>query len=170
MVTTKIWTVFDIFFIQRVSFPCCGELMDDEYMESKLPLKIKIFLWQICNDKIQSTEQLRKKNRPGLLECKLYGEVESRDHIFLNCALAKFSWNLLKEAFEWNSIYEDMDDIHCKLAEGSNRENIVFFFLFFFFFCLAWSLRWIRNNLVFTNWVVSSPDVRIFRTISFMQK
>jgi hypothetical protein len=95
---------------------------------AKLPLKIKIFLWQICDDKIQSAEQLRKKNRPGPLECKLYGEVESRDHIFLNCALAKFSWNLLKEAFEWNSIYEDMDDIHCKLAEGSNRENIYFVF------------------------------------------
>ena len=30
-----------------------------------LPLKIKIFLWLICNDRIQSAEQLVKRNWPG---------------------------------------------------------------------------------------------------------
>jgi hypothetical protein len=61
----------------------------------RLPLKIKVFLWQICNEKIQSAEQLKKKNWSGPLECKLCGEIESTNHIFINCALAKFSWNLL---------------------------------------------------------------------------
>lgn len=30
--------------------------------KTNLPLKIKIFLWQLCNDGIQSAEQLRKRN------------------------------------------------------------------------------------------------------------
>jgi hypothetical protein len=30
-------------------------------LRAKLPLKIKIFLWQVCNDKVQSAEQLKKK-------------------------------------------------------------------------------------------------------------
>jgi hypothetical protein len=29
--------------------------------KTKIPLKINIFLWQVCNDKIQSAEQLKKK-------------------------------------------------------------------------------------------------------------
>jgi hypothetical protein len=29
---------------------------------ARLPLKIKSFLWKICNDKIQSVEELKKKN------------------------------------------------------------------------------------------------------------
>jgi hypothetical protein len=72
---------------------------------ASLPLKIKIFLWQICNDKIQSAEQLKKKNWSGPLECKLCGEIESTNHIFfLKCALAKFSCNLFNDALEWGSL------------------------------------------------------------------
>jgi transcription elongation factor Elf1 len=134
---------------------------------ASLPLKIKIFLWQICNDKIQSAEQLKKKNWSGPLECKLCGEIESTKHIFLNCALAKFSWSLFNDALEWGSLPETMDDIHCKLVEGSNRENGLFVFLFG---CLAWSLWLIRNDLIFNNSVVPYPDMCIFRTISFMQR
>jgi hypothetical protein len=133
-----------------------------------LPLKIKIFLWQICNDKIQSAEQLKKKNWSGPLECKLCSEVESTKHFFfLNCALAKFSWSLFNDALEWGSLPETLDDIHCKLVEGSNRENGLFVFLFG---CLAWSLWLIRNDLIFNNSVVTYPDMCIFRTISFMQR
>jgi transcription elongation factor Elf1 len=98
---------------------------------ARLSLKIKVFLWQICNDKIQSTEQLKKKNWSGPLECKLCGEIESTNHIFINCALAKFSWSLFNDALAWGSIPDNMDDIHCKLVEGSNRENGLFLF------CLA---------------------------------
>jgi hypothetical protein len=54
-----------------------------------LPLKIKIFLWQICNDKIQSAEQLKKKNWSGPLECKLCSEVESTKHIFFKLCTSK---------------------------------------------------------------------------------
>jgi hypothetical protein len=44
--------------------------------KAALPLKIKIFLWQICNDKIQTAEQLRKRNWTGPVECKLCGKIE----------------------------------------------------------------------------------------------
>jgi hypothetical protein len=69
---------------------------------AKLPLKIKIFLWQVCNDKIQSAEQLKAKNWTGPLECKLCGEIESTCHIFLECVTVKFSWRLLSDVFGWS--------------------------------------------------------------------
>jgi hypothetical protein len=134
---------------------------------AKLPLKIKKFLWQVCNDKVQSAEQLKKKNWPGPLECKLCGNIETAEHIFLRCALASFSWSVFKDAMGWNCPPITMNDIYNKLVEGSNRENRYFVFLFG---CLAWSLWLIRNDLIFKNLVVTSPDIYIFRTISFMQK
>jgi hypothetical protein len=45
--------------------------------KAKIPLKIMIFLWQVCNDKIQSAEQLKKRNWEGPIECKMCGQIES---------------------------------------------------------------------------------------------
>jgi hypothetical protein len=101
------------------------------------------------------------------LECKLCGEIENTDHIFLKCALASFSWNVNRDFFDWDSTRDNMNDIHCKLVGGSNRENSYFVFVFG---CLAWSLWLIRNDLIFNNSIASSLDVCIFWIISFIQK
>jgi hypothetical protein len=45
--------------------------MDMCLWKTKVPLKIKIFLWRVINDKIQSAEQLKKRNWPGPGDCKL---------------------------------------------------------------------------------------------------
>jgi hypothetical protein len=46
---------------------------------AKLPLKIKIFLWQVCNDKIQSAEQLKAKKNGMSANCveRLKAQVTS---------------------------------------------------------------------------------------------
>jgi hypothetical protein len=135
--------------------------------QAGLPLKIKIFLWQVCNDKIQSAEQLRMRNWKGPLECKLCGSVESAEHLFLQCVVASYSWNILRDALDWPNRPVCIEDIWDKLIEGSRRKNKNFIFLFG---CLAWSLWLIRNNFVFNNVLISSPDASVFRTISFIQK
>jgi hypothetical protein len=95
----------------------------------KLPLKVKIFLWQVCNDKIQLAEQLKAKYWNGPLECKLCGEIESTSHIFLECVVAMFSWRLVSDVVGWSSPPSNMMDLHSKLVEGSNRDNNSFVFL-----------------------------------------
>jgi hypothetical protein len=137
--------------------------MDVEY----LPLKIKIFLWQICNDKIQSAEQLRKRNWTGPLECKLCGELESTEHIFLHCVVANFCWNIIRDALGWAARPVCMEDLWDKLVEGTNDKNRNFVYLLG---CLAWSLWLTKNDFVFNDVLIASPDVSVFRTISFMQK
>jgi hypothetical protein len=59
------------------------ELMD--VWGASLPLKIKVFVWQVYNDKIQSEEQLCKRNWPRESGCKLCGEKETTDHIIFGC-------------------------------------------------------------------------------------
>jgi hypothetical protein len=68
---------------------------------AKLPLKIKIFLWQLYNDKVQKAEQLKKRNWSGPLECKLCGKVESVEHLFLQCAIANFCWGVIRDVLGW---------------------------------------------------------------------
>jgi hypothetical protein len=50
--------------------------------KTNIPLKIRIFLWQVINDKIQSAEQLKIRNWPGPVECKLCGQTETTNHVF----------------------------------------------------------------------------------------
>ena len=41
--------------------------------KAKLPLKIKVFLWQLLHDKLQSAVQLKRRNWTGEVNCVLCG-------------------------------------------------------------------------------------------------
>jgi hypothetical protein len=134
---------------------------------ARIPLKIKIFLWQVCNDKIQSAEQLKRRNWEDPIECKMCRQVESIEHILVGCVLDKYGWSLLRDIFDWPNTPNSLEELSCKLVEGNERENANFAYIFG---CLAWSLWLLRNDLIFSNLVVPSPDVCILHTISFMQR
>jgi hypothetical protein len=85
----------------------------------------------------------------------------------VQCVLAKFCWSVFRDVLEWGTLPTNLEDIHEKLIEGSNRTNKNFVFLLG---CSSWSLWLIRNDFVFNNVLVSSPNVSMYRTISFMHK
>jgi hypothetical protein len=109
-----------------------------EIWEAKLPLKIKVFLWQVCNDKIQSAEQLKKRNWPGDIECKLCGQRETTDHIIFGCVLARFIWCVCRDLHGWNAAPSSVVDWQENFLEGAQRKDANFFI--FLFGCIAWSL------------------------------
>jgi hypothetical protein len=135
--------------------------------QTKIPLKIKIFLWQVINDNIQSAEQLKKRNWPGSIDCKMCGQAESTNHIFFHCALACFCWCVIRDVFGWATAPISPDDIYdfCRGGSDSFSRRVLLLFG-----VVAWSLWLIRNEFVFQDLVVSSPNVGIFRSISFLQK
>lgn len=65
----------------------------------RVPLKIKIFLWQLYNRKIQGVMVMKKRGWKGCGSCSLCGENEIIDHIFVHCALAKYVWCCLYLVF-----------------------------------------------------------------------
>jgi hypothetical protein len=97
----------------------------------------------------------------------LCGHEESAKHIFVQCVVARLCWSIIRYVLEWSGLPVCMEDLIGKLIEGTNITNIIFIFMFG---CLAWSHWLIRNDFVFNEVITSSPDVVIFRTISFMQK
>lgn len=78
------------------------------------------------------------------------------------------SLSVSAETFGWSSSPTSVEDFQEHFLECADKNNKKF--LIFLFGCVAWSLWLIRNEFVFRNVVVSSPDVSIFRVISFMPK
>jgi hypothetical protein len=83
--------------------------------------------------------------------------------LLLQCVVASYCWNILRDVLEWPTRPVCIEDIWDKLIEGSRRKNKNFIFLFG---CMAWSLWLIRNNFVSNDVLITSPDVSVFRTIS----
>jgi hypothetical protein len=69
----------------------------------KVPLKVKIFLWQAMQNRIQTSQQLKSKKWKGRDACTVCGASEDADHLLFLCPMAKFAWAFLSEALgaEW---------------------------------------------------------------------
>ena len=79
----------------------------------KIPLKIKFFLWQSFNNKLQVGQSLIKRGWKGSGNCFVCGCPESVNHIFFKCHLAKFIWNVTREVWQ-------LKDVPRSLMEFSN--------------------------------------------------
>jgi hypothetical protein len=70
----------------------------------KLPLKIKIFLWQMAKGKMPANEQIHQRHGRSNGQCALCGQMESINHIFFSCVFTRLLWSGIREAFsvQWN--------------------------------------------------------------------
>uniref|UniRef100_A0A8R7TBU0 Reverse transcriptase zinc-binding domain-containing protein n=1 Tax=Triticum urartu TaxID=4572 RepID=A0A8R7TBU0_TRIUA len=53
--------------------------------KAKIPLKIKIFLWQLFQNAIPTRDNLCKRNWPGNPTCSFCHNIETADHLFFGC-------------------------------------------------------------------------------------
>ncbi|KAE8814878.1 putative TdLSC37 protein [Hordeum vulgare] len=58
--------------------------------EIRLPLKIRIFLWQWLRGRLPSCVEVLKRNGPGDGICPLWATKEDSNHIFFSCVSAQF--------------------------------------------------------------------------------
>jgi hypothetical protein len=65
---------------------------------AKLPLKIKIFLWQLAKGRLPSNAQINRRHGASDGNCALCGHAETVDHIFFSFHLACFAWSGIREA------------------------------------------------------------------------
>jgi hypothetical protein len=57
--------------------------------KANISLKIKVFMWQVFQDAILTRENMRKRNWPGAPLCSFCGAVETSNHLFFQCSIAK---------------------------------------------------------------------------------
>jgi hypothetical protein len=66
---------------------CFGGVISNQMREvwgTRSPLKVRIFLWQMLHDKLQTVEQQKKREWNGEINCVLCGVVEDVNHIMLH--------------------------------------------------------------------------------------
>ena len=60
--------------------------------KASIPLKIKIFLWQLFQNAVLIRDNLWKRNCPGNPICSFCTNMETANHLFFTCSLARTVW------------------------------------------------------------------------------
>ena len=82
----------------------------DSVWNVKVPLKIKVFLWQIDNNRLPTALSLRQRGWKGSSLCCLCGNSEDSNHIYFGCSLACFLWCGIRDALGWSDFPFSWED------------------------------------------------------------
>ena len=77
----------------------------------RLPLKIRIFMWQWIRGRVPSGVEVRKRNGPGSGICPLCGVPEDSNHIFFSCVSALFIWSCFREVVGGDWCHNNFPDL-----------------------------------------------------------
>lgn len=135
--------------------------------KTKLPLKIKIFLWQLIHDRLQTANCLKKKGWKGSTACVLCKQKETVNHIFFRCPLAVYAWCIFRDCFGWSQIPNSISDVWARMPSGKcigSKSLDIFFFAGF-----LWSCWRIRNKMVIERQFPKPSDV-MYSGLSYLQK
>jgi hypothetical protein len=78
--------------------------------KSKVPMKLKIFMWLICQCRLQVGAILKRMNWKGNPNCVVCGVIETIDHICCRCPLAELTWVGLRDALGWDMSPSTLQD------------------------------------------------------------
>jgi hypothetical protein len=81
----------------------CGGGRDRSFRhlwKSRIPLKIKVWLWLIWHNAIATKDNLLKRNWSGDSICQFCEEQETINHLFFGCSAAKFVWSAVATAIK----------------------------------------------------------------------
>ena len=100
--------------------------------------------------------------------CCLCDCVETVNHLFFKCHLAKLVWGLLQNIFELDSCPRSLEDLSITWLQGKGplpNRLIIFFFAGF-----AWALWTTRNKMAIEKSFVKTPTDVIYVAISLLQR
>jgi hypothetical protein len=102
----------------------------DSIRTTKVPLKIKIFIWQLTRGRLPSNDHILKRRGPSDSMCAPCGLPENVDHIFFQCVLAQFGWSGKRSMLgvTWNHISRTGLE-HCLEGKTQSIKGFSEFFL-----------------------------------------
>ena len=133
---------------------------------ARLPLKIKIFTWQLALDRLPTSTRLAKRLARFDGKCAVCGEEEDASHIFFSCVLAKLGWSVVRRLLgcSWcPANFPQFFSIHHSLLGQKRRISWVLFS------ALCWTLWITRNKLAIESKVPKHPADIIYKMTMFLQ-
>ena len=134
--------------------------------KAQVPLKIRIFLWQLSRGRLPSSDQIALRHGPSNGQCALCGDHEDAGHIFFRCALAAFVWAGIRDMLQvpWNPLsFQDL----CGILEGVSGQSRKA--LRVLFAAVFWSLWIIRNKFTIEGKFPNQPADCVFKTLIHLQ-
>ena len=148
--------------------PGTVDLRLTDIWNTRIPLKIQIFLWMVWHDRIQIAEQLKKRKWSGQVHCKLCAEKEDLNHLLFRCPVAIFVWCWVRDSLGWLRIPSSFEDFQASfLGKPGAKNNCTHIFLFA---GVCWALWRTRNDWVFSDILVRHPKHIAHRTFGFLQQ
>jgi hypothetical protein len=137
-----------------------------EVWRTRVPPKIRVFLWQLIRGRLPAGDQLVKRRGPSNGSCAFCGEWETCDHIFFKCHIAKLMWAGIRDLLHctWNLAgAADFIAIVNGLSGRLRR------FAWYTFAAQSWALWNIRNKLAIEGSLINNPADAIFKMSIHMQ-
>jgi hypothetical protein len=135
--------------------------------KTRVPPRIRVFLWQLIRSRLPSGVQVAKRNGPTNGACAFCGEQEDCNHIFFSCYLAKLAWAGARELLrcDWNPAGAGEFIALVQSLSGSLRR-----LAWFTFAAQCWALWNIRNKLAMEGKLINNPADVFFHMHSYMQR
>jgi hypothetical protein len=128
--------------------------------KTRLPHKIKVFLWLVRNKKILTKDNLFKRHWQGNLDCIFCGLLESIDHLLFHCPVARFIWRIVQIAFNLTYTPKDTTDLFGPWINSfyKTEKKLVLFG------CGAalWAIWRTRNDCCFNAKLIDDPSNVVF--------
>jgi hypothetical protein len=77
--------------------------------KSKIPAKIKIFLWLLLNNAVLTKDNLIKRKWVGNPTCYICNQIESASHLFFQCSTAKAVWAIVARCIGANNVPKSLN-------------------------------------------------------------
>jgi hypothetical protein len=95
-----------------------------EIWKWQLPLKVKLFIWLLLEQRILTWENLNKRGIFGPSRCVLCGNSEeTMSHIFFECSFIKVIWNSILKELKLVSTWEGGQIVECLQNWIRKKEN-----------------------------------------------
>lgn len=133
-----------------------------EMWEVKLPLKIKIFLWMLWQDRVQTGEQHKRRKGKGE-NCKYRGKLETRNHLFFNCHITQMVWVWVRVSLRW--VKRPTSDMMIA-DEVSTSRSVAYAVIA----SIVWSVWKTRNDWVFNGNLIKSPKQITHKIMGFLSQ
>jgi hypothetical protein len=137
-----------------------------EVWRTRVPPRIKVFLWQLIRSRLPSSDQVARRRGPSNGLCSLCGEPEDCNHIFFACHLARFMWAGARELLgtSWNPAGAGDFIALAQGLPGPLRR-----IAWFTFAAQCWALWNIRNKLTIEGTLIGHPADVFFHMSRHMQ-
>jgi hypothetical protein len=162
------WSKNGSFTVKSMYKQICGNGRDRSFRhlwKSKIPLKIKIWLWLIWHNAIATKDNLLNRNWSGAPHCQFCNGLESINHLFFGCSAAKFVWSVVATAVNSPTRPGSFSQFFWwfpQFAPASRNTQIAGLA------AICWAIWKTRNRACFENKLISSPFDLIGYVVVFM--